>query len=610
MRDQRLRDYYNRELTYLRQLGAEFADTYPDVASRLRWDRSQAEDPHVERLLQGVAFLAARVHLKVDDDFPEICQALLNVLYPQYLRPTPAMSVAQFQLAPEQGGLPEGWDVPRATKLVAPPTREGTRARFRTCFDTKLWPVTVRSAGWHSVHDLDVSAPSEAFAALRVDLDCLPDIAFDDIRLDRIRFYLDGELGVTGALYELLFANCLGIAIHNPDRPSARTVRLEPTCLQPVGLEADQTMLPVTRRAFHPYQLLQEYFAFPRKYMFVDLAGLEALRTGDLGGSARVVFFVSRFALQDRHARLREAVSRDTVRLGCTPIVNLFEAESRPIRLDQRRSEHQVVVQGAAEVFSIEEVFAVSPGSPKRLPFAPFYSLRHDPDATQGGAFWYARRQTRAWGSDPASDLYLSFADVNGAMVQPDFHTVTAGVLCTNGNLPHELPFGTMATDLSLEEESGPFEGIFVRATPTPSVPAPLGGQQLWRLVSMLSLNHLSLVDQGTDAFRELMRLQSLSGAAQAERHIRGIVNVASSPFHAPVYGEYGLTFARGRSVDILFDEELFTGANVYVFASVIERFLGLYASLNSFCRLVVRTRQREGILKAWPPRAGSRPLL
>lgn len=609
MRDQRLRDYYNRELTYLRQLGAEFAETYPDIASRLRWDRSHAEDPHVERLLQGVAFLAARVHLKVDDDFPEICQALLNVLYPQYLRPIPSMSVAQFQLAPEQGGLPEGWSVPRATKLVAPPTREGTRARFRTCYDTTLWPVKVRSAGWHSVHDLDVSGPSDAFAALRVDLECLPDITFDDIRLDTLRLYLDGELGVTGALYELLFANCLGITIHGPGRPSARPVRLEPSALAPVGLEPDQTLLPVVRRAFHPYQLLQEYFAFPRKYLFVDLTGLDVLRTADLGTSAQLVFFVSRFALHDRHARLREAVSADTLKLGCTPIVNLFEAESRPIQLDQRRPEHPVHVQ-SAEIFSIEDVYAVSPGSPTRLSFSPFYSLRHDTENTQEGAFWYAKRQPRAWGTSEASDVYLAFADVTGKTVHPDYHTVTASVLCTNGDLPHELPFGTMATDLSLEEESGPFEGIFVRATPTRSVPAPLGGQELWRLVSMLSLNHLSLVDQGTEAFRELLRLQSLGATSQAERHIRGITRVTSAPFHAPVYGEYGLTFARGRSVEILFDEELFTGANVYLFASVIERFLGLYASLNSFCRLVARTKQREGILKTWPPRAGLRPLL
>jgi type VI secretion system protein ImpG len=290
--------------------------------------------------------------------------------------------------------------------------------------------------------------------------------------------------------------------------------------------------------------------------------------------------------------------------------VNLFPAEARPITLDQRKSEYPVSVHGDAEVFSIEEVFAVSPGTTTKVPFVPFYALKHRRPDPDGGLFWYARRQPRAWGEKSASDVSIAFVDLEGKTVHPDFHSVGANVLCSNGNLPNELPFGTTQSDFQLEEESAPLTGIFTLTTPTRPVRPPPGGEQLWRLVSMLSLNHLSLVDRGAEEFRELIRLYNFGGATLGDRHVDGIVGIRSEPLHAPVQGEHGLSFARGRSVEIEFDEEAFTGGSVYLFASVLERFLSQYASLNSFSRLVARTRQRHELLKAWPPRSGLKPLL
>jgi type VI secretion system protein ImpG len=356
--------------------------------------------------------------------------------------------------------------------------------------------------------------------------------------------------------------------------------------------------------------MIQEYFAFPQKYFFVDVKGLDAMAGREFGTSFQLLFYVSRFQRPERHARLQEGVADRTLRLSCAPVVNLFQAEARPINLSQRKSEYAVGVHGDAEVFSIEDVYAISPGTTTKVPFLPFFALKHRSSERGGGLFWYAKRQPRAWGEGSASEMMISFVDVGGATTHPEFPSVGASVLCSNGNLPNELPFGTTRSDLHLEEESVPLTGIFMLTAPTRVVRPPLGGGELWRLVSMLSLNQLSLVDRGADAFREMIRLYNFGGSPSGERHVDGILAIRGEPMHAPVQSEHGLSFARGRSVEVEFDEEAFTGGSVYLFASVLERFLAQYASLNSFSRLVARTRQRPEILKAWPPRAGQKPLL
>lgn len=234
---------------------------------------------------------------------------------------------------------------------------------------------------------------------------------------------------------------------------------------------------------------------------------------------------------------------------------------------------------------------------------------------------------------DGPTDVSISFVDLQGAMTRPDRRSVSAKVLCSNGNLPNELPFGTTGSDFYLEEDAAPLVGVFALTTPTKSIPPPLdepirrsrprgearreaslrparGGRQLWRLVSMLSMNQLSLVDDGPDAFKEVLRLHNFGESTLGERHVEGITRVTSEPLHAPVHTEHGLSFARGRSVEITFDEEVFTGGGVYLFASVIERFLAQYASINSFVRLVARTEQRAEPMRTWPPSAGRRPLV
>src|ERR671915_2201062 len=572
--------YYERELTYLRRMGAEFAQRYPKVAGRLLLEPHKCEDPHVERMLEAFAFLAARVHLKLDDDFPEVSESLLSIVYPQHVRPIPSMSLIELRLDPDQGKLTTGYRVKRDTMLYSRPV-DGVPCKFRTCYDTTLWPVTVAGAQWLTPDRLRPAVRvGDAVAVVRLELRCFPDVTFSKLRLDTLRLHLGGEGTVVGALYELLFNNCKQILVRElPDKPggtsTAPLVTLPPSVLQPVGFGPDERMLPYPGRSFDGYRLLQEYFSFPEKYHFMDLGGFDQLRAASIGRSIEVLFPISPFQRADWRAMLEAGINSSTFRLGATPIINLFPQTSEPILLTQRRHEYQLVADArrrqTTDVYSVEEVVGVSSETGELAHFQPFYAHRHAADQTPEGMFWLAKRQLSGWRTDGGTDVHLSFVSLDGNVAHPALDAVTARLTCFNGDLPSRLPFGNETGDFEVDG-GGPFGAIVALVKPTPVVQAPLGGPQMWRLISLLSLNYLSLVEGGTEAMREILRLHDFADSPSARKQI--------------------------------------TGAGVYLFASVLEHFLGLYASVNSLSVLAVRTTQRKGVIREWPPRAGWRALL
>jgi type VI secretion system protein ImpG len=606
--------YYERELTYLRRMGADFAARHPKIASRLQLEPNKCEDPHVERLLEGFAFLAARVHLKIEDDFPEITESFLNIIYPHYVRPLPSMSLVEFHLDPEQGKLTTGFSIPRETLLYSRAVG-GVPCKFRTSYDTVLWPVAISAAQWLAPDRLSPPVKDAgASAAIRLELRCLPDITFDKLELDTLRLHLSGESNLAFTLYELLCNNCVRILVRDPTPGSKRQpIVLPPGVLRPVGFGEDEGLLPYPGRSFFAYRLLQEYFTFPEKFLFLDLSGFDAVRAAGFTEAVEFVFLISPFERGDRRAMLETGVTARAFRLGCAPVVNLFPQTSEPVLLDQRRQEYQVVPDArrrlTTEIFSIDEVVGVTPTSSEPIRFEPFYSYRHGTTGGDRQSFWYAKRRGAAWRADGGTDVYLSFVDLSDRTVHPGLDAVTARLTCFNGDLPSRLPFGNESGDFELPG-GGPVRATVALVKPTAVVQPPLGKPQLWRLISQLSLNYLSVVEGGTDALRELLRLHNFAESPSAERQIEGITAVRSAPHHSRVVGEYGVSFARGRRVEIEFDESQFTGGGLYLFASVLERFFGLYASLNSFCVLAAISQQRMGVLREWAPRAGWKPLL
>lgn len=614
MRDELL-EYYERELTYIRQMGAEFSEKYPKVASRLLLEPNRCEDPHVERLIESFAFLAARVHLKIDDEFPEITEALLSVLYPHYIRPIPSSTIVQFHLDPEQQ-LTAGLPIPRGAMLYSQPV-EGYPCKFKTCLDTTLWPLKIAAAQWVTPDRLRPAVKSQdAVAALRVEIECFPDVAFDKLELNSLRLYLHGDSGVVHNLYELLCNNCTQIVLRDRAAQTTRhAITLPASKLQPAGFSDGEALLPYPRRSFSGYRLLQEYFHFPEKFFFLELSGLEALRSSGFGPRAEIIFLISRFERNERQQSLELNVSESTLRLGCSPAVNLFPHTAEPIRLDQTRTEYLIVPEArrrrAMEIFSIEEVISPNPQTHEVMKFEPFYRFRHTAahHRERPKGFWHTRRQASTRRDDEGTDLYISFLDLSGRPLHPDSDTATVHCTCSNRDLPHRLPMGNERGDFELEGVSSVKRVVALRK-PSASVRPPTGKGMLWRLISHLSLNYLSIVEEGRDALQEILRLYTFGESGYNERQIAGLARLTSSRNFARVISENGIGFVRGHRVEMEFDEEHFVGGGVYLFASVLEHFLGHYASLNSFSQLAVRTQQRKEVLRQWPPRAGEVILL
>lgn len=606
--------YYERELDYLRKSAAQFAEKHPKVASRLVLEPTKCEDPHVERLLEAFAFLTARVHLKMEDEFPEITEALLSVVYPQLVRPMPSMSVVEFQLDTDKGKLTTGMKIERNSPLYSKPIG-GVPCTFRTCYDTTLWPLTVAAAELSAPSRLKPAVKTNDSAwAIRVELRCARDISFAALKPDKLRFYLDGESGLVNILYELLFSRLNRIIVRDLTAGSRLApVTLPATALNAVGFSQDEGMVPYPSSSFAGHRLLMEYFAFPEKFFFIDLEGLSAVADAGFKDAIEIIFLISEVEGDGRVQRLEVELSKKSFRLGCTPVVNLFSQVAEPIQLNQRKYEYPVVPDVrrpySMEIFSIDEVSAINSTNQKISSYEPFYSLRHSARKEDRPCFWLARRRPSNRPNDDGTDISLSLVDLSTNTVEPDATVLSVRTTCTNRDLPSRLPFGNQDSDFEMEG-AGAMKRIVALRKPTAPIRPALGKSVLWRLVSHLSLNYLSLVEEGKGALQEILRLYDVGRTAYSQNVIQSIVRIDSKPHFTRLISEQGVSFARGLRIEMEIDEDQFTGGGAFLFAAVLERFFGLSASLNSFTQLSVTTPQRKEGLHEWQPRSGRKMLI
>lgn len=613
MRDEMLL-YYERELDYLRKSAAQFAEKHPKVASRLVLEPTKCEDPHVERLLEAFAFLTARIHLKMEDEFPEITEALLTVVYPQLVRPLPSMSVVEFQLDPEKGKLASGLKIDRSTPLYSKPV-QGMPCTFRTCYDTTLWPITVAAAELSAPSRLKPAVKtSDSAWAIRLELRCARDVTFTGLKPEKLRFYLDGESGLVNILYELLFSRVNRILVRDlTDGSRLAPITLPASALNAVGFAPDEGLFPYPSSSFAGHRLLLEYFAFPEKFFFIDLEGLDQAGAAGFKDAVEVIFLISDVESDGRLQRLELELSKKTFRLGCSPVVNLFTQVAEPIQLNQRKYEYPLYPDVrrpyAMEIFSVDEVGAINSANQKITTYEPFYSLRHAARKEDRPCFWLARRRASARPGDDGTDIYLSLVDLSMATVNPDATVLSVRTTCTNRDLPSRLPFGNQDSDFEMEGAAA-MRRIVALRKPTPTVRPALGKSTLWRLVSHLSLNYLSLVEEGKGSLQEILRLYDVGRTAYSQNVIQSILNIRSERHFTRLISPEGVSFARGLRIHLELDEDQFTGSGAFLFASVLDRFFGLCASLNSFTQLRVTTPQRKEALHEWEPRAGRKLLL
>ncbi len=602
-----LLNHYEKELAFLQKAMSEFAHRHSKVGSRLRISDERPEDPFVERLLDGVALLNARIQDKLGDDFPELTDAVLGTLYPHYQRPIPSMSIVQFQAAE---ALDECVTMPPQTELDTD-TFGGESCRFSTCYPVQIAPLKVDSAQL-------MARPFVAPAADRISGDGVlkivlktlsPGLSMTELQPGKVRFFLRGQAKHIYPLYEHLLNGAAKVVLATGETDGQPLIR-QTEIIEPVGFGLEEGLLPYPANAFEGYRLLTEYFVFPQKFLFVDvdLSRLPAAVKDEL----HLYIY-----LREADSELEHYINASVFLLGCTPAVNLFSYTADPIAPDHSRSEYRVIADGrrtgALEIYSIDQVNA-SDATGRRFEYTPFYGIQHRHTERNHGTYWFSRRESVIEGenrNEEASELHLSMVDLEFDPTVPSAETLDLRLTCFNRNLPAKLPAGTNQPRLNMVEGDAPVASIHCVTPPTQTLRPPLRNRAYWRLISHLNLNHLSLTgDQDGASLKEILRLYNFRNADSTRKMIDSIRRIDTRPVMAPIKAGRGTALCRGTQVEMEFDPRLVAGGSPYLFASVLERFLALYCSLNSFTRLIVRLSNSEGELKRWPPRAGEKALL
>lgn len=633
-------DLYNVELQHIRKTAAEFARQYPKVAGRLELDetgRDICPDPFVERLLEGFAFMAARVNLKLESEFPTFCQNLLETVYPEYLAPVPSMTIVRFE--PEVDTAPQGAVVPRGTPLRSIPTgkEERTACTFKTAHEVSLYPIELVDAAYHTrdIAQLELPGDLPAKAAIRLRFRSLAEVEWAEFDLQRLPVYIHGSDHVPNLIYEQILAHGAGLAVKGQQRGKRRTLRVDTgngvesdwlggEVIRRLGFEPDEALLPGSPRGFEGYRLLQEFFALPQRFLFFEI--------GDVSSAVKKCegeFFELIIALNDQNRQLEGAIDATSFELFATPAINLFSKQLDNVDVSDRFFEFPVVADQTRlldyEIYQVEEVEGVGATSDNVINIRPFYWTQNGRDG--GDAYFSLSRQSRQLTirekrhgkrSDYlGGEVFISFVDSENRLIDSkegepfdEIDKLRLRALCTNRHLPLQMSIGIGVSDFDLSV--GSVSSIRCLLRPTTPKPSRAEGEVSWRLISHLSLNYLSLLDvpeQGAAALKEILRLYADPSEAYLDREIEGVKSISSRPIirRSPAAGP--ISFVRGLEITVHFDEFAFEGTGIFVLGSVLAEFFAKYVSVNSFVETVITSQQRREVMR-WPAMSGRKAIV
>lgn len=619
-------DHYEKELTYLRKLGGEFASQYPKIAGRLGVSEFDCGDPFVERLLEGFAFMAARVQRRIDSEFPVLTQGLLDTVFPDFSRPIPSAAVFQINPDFQSSSLNAGFELPRGTTLVSKiASGHQTPCRFDTTADLCLWPLRISEVSYFSRESAVGLPMPRGFhqrgmrSGLSFVIESVGGKPLSQVPVEAIKLYLRGG-AVAQDLYEQLVAHS-GLFAGKAVSPRSEWQCLDQPKITPLGFSAEEALTPSDARSFTGYRLLQEYFTLPEKFLFVELGGLQSLlRTADCKQMKVVIGFDS---LGDH---LVSRVQDENIALNCVPAINLFERRADRLHVDHTQSEHQLIVDRSRpldyEIWSISElaghrvnsnsatpilpIYAPPPANSERLRHAMYYAQDRRPRLVS-----HSRREAEQRAAYPGSELFLSITDSHQQPFRHQFHQLSSKVFVTNRDLPLFPPEGGWLNAFGVLE-GGPISSVKCIREPTRPRTAMMGegGDKAWRLISHLTPNYLSLSEPGGAAMlREMLLLYCDRNEPSSQRQIDGLAGVKVCPVTSRLPLRGPLTFGRGSEIELFCEEDAFEGGGVFLLASILQRFFARYASLNSFTQTVLRT-SRRGQVYRWPVQLGERPAI
>ena len=624
--DPRLLRLYSDELTHLRERGAEFAREFPKVASRLSMDGVEVTDPYVERLLEGFAFLTARIQLKLDAEYPRLVQHLLEAVYPNFLAPIPSMMMVQLLPDPADPNLLHGARVRRGSALRSEsPRGQNTACEFRTAHEVRLWPIDIASAQYFShAPDLPLSSlpgGNRVKGGLRIRLRALGGAKFRELAIDRLPIHLCAGDSVAYRLHELALGACVGSWVRPAMGDTPGSGWRGTNSVEPVGYDEGEELLPNTQRGFSGYRLVQEYAAMPQRFLGLAITDLTARLARVDATEAEIVLLFGR-----GDAALESLVDAASLALFCTPAINLFSKRLDRIVLTPSTWEHHAVPDRTRpmdfEVHSIESVTGFGTGTVAEQQFLPMYANVHT-EGRSHGAYYTLRREPRVLSANqkahgPRSsyigqEVYLSLVDAHQAPYREDLRQIAIGALCTNRDLPNLLPAGGAAgsTGWTLDA-TGAVAQVRCLTGPTRPHQRQSDGDVGWSLISQLSLNYLSIAGDdpahAAAALRSMLALYGPTHDTSWSKQLEGLTGVQARQVvrRLPMGGP--LTFGTGLEITASVDDMAFQGGSAFLLGCVLERFFARHVALNTFSETALRTAARGEVMR-WPARLGEQAL-
>ncbi len=612
--------YYESELLFLRQAGAEFAEKYPAEAGALKLGKNTCDDPHVERVLEGVALMGARIRRKLDDEFPELTQAMLGMLCPHMTAPVPPVGIIQFAVDQSTVLLTSEYQIPRESSLETNPVG-GLPCKFKTCYAVELIPVKTTGAKISRIEEtfkFEKESGGKPQAVLKMSMGALSGVTLSSLKTEKLRFYLNGA-PLSYRLYELFNSNilCGEILWRNADGVQ-QSRYFNSKSITPAGFDQEEALLPLSRNTFDGYRLLHEYFAFQEKFLFIDLSVPQLFSGMDENSEFEICFYLNHMPSFVGE----QQVSEENFLLGCTPIINLFNKKGEPFKTDAGKREYHIIPEFSRheqhEVYCVTGVSLTDLQQNVSFPVEPFYSFTHSVNH-ENSLYWHTRQELNY---DGAVEHYIQFSSLGFEPIPLIDSSISIDLICSNRNQIEKVPWHAGGSGQLIPEDFTAFGDIRVLTMQPEPIRTPLGRDDefwngnnnkkqwrggYWRLISHLSLNYLSIEDGGIEALRALLQLYDIKGLTQHENMILGIADISTKPMGALVNGAY----SRGLDIELLIDPDRFGGSSYILLTAVLDHFFARYATINSMIRLsVLENNEKRSILKRWPIRAGKQTIL
>lgn len=603
--------YYNQELFGIRELADKFAIQNPKVAGRLRMGPGYCDDPHVSRIIEAFAFLTAQLQLKIDDDFALICETLLSQIYPHYVKTIPAMSIIQLVAASH---LTSSYNLPKGT-LIKATTIEEVECKFQTSYETNLLPISIVNINLESNYSRDLARLSRAEnikSALTIEFKANePSFNISGLRGERVRLFINLNTFSALKCYEMLCSAVESILFTSTTQ-SVAIGKSPKLMIKQVGFAVDEAILPYSDNSLSAYRLLTEYFVFPEKFLFIDLLLLDERESFDFGNHFSIVLFLNK-----RYSELENVIQNNSLLLGCTPIINLFPYQAEPIHYDGKSSYSYIVPdvrkRDQLDIVDVVKISAINELN-QNIECCPFYSIDHDLQTAEPGYYWQvfpisALENDSSYHFQPS--IKLALVDASAKLIDQPL-VITADLLCSNGDLVCNLPYGSEQRSLCLYDESPVITAVNSIKPFTKAInPRDRQGWQ-WKFLSHLQLNYLSISgsEKAVEALQELLRLYDFYDSPDTKKIIHSIHAITTQHVTKRGPGTMQKSMCTGVKIILKVDISQFKESSCYLFVSILNVFFTLYVSINSFVELTVISHQDEGVLFQWPAMIGSKPLI